>query len=611
MIFENFSCLCVSTIRKYRTYSLVFLITLFISLTLAHPAILLNDEFITTNQLHQLNAGHQIVSNEGKYGLQENGSMSYYFAARSNLLGYTLFLPLLSLPAHWIINLTGEHFVYLILCIWTIIALIILLIIDRFYPQFATIGQWNWIPLAFVISFALLFINLNFYASFPANPFTDYPEILAIVFTNVILLAIASVLIYDTNYAIFENQAYAFFGTLICLFSSSYFVWATHCKDHLLVLPLFAAILLCLIRFTKTDSFCFLALGFLFTGLLAWVRPELALWIFIFLFCLSVFTTLRYRSQSRPSIDLASVLFSPVFTVIGALPFFLNNYLITKNAFLPVQSVYFTNGPLVSQIVNSSEPWVRAVGVHSTQSVILRFVPNISGSPIDFITDCFGIFFYPITGSISVFGLVPLFLAMSILAVIFLAQKKIQFSSEERTYLGLSLVLSLAVFLSYASQIHLLNADMGVIPDIRYFSPMYLPLMLCGLIIVRRMNVLPENPVESVKSLIVTGIIGLSLLLVLLLLLYTFKVNFPLGKFYSVYAFILVILTIGTIIFDRILKFGKLAIQYLILLLCLVPFFWQVTTMIVVRTQSGYAAYTFWIPITRIIWELIISKFLS
>jgi len=46
---------------EYRIHLFVFLLTVFIALTIAHPAVLLNDEFITTNQLHQLQAGHQIV----------------------------------------------------------------------------------------------------------------------------------------------------------------------------------------------------------------------------------------------------------------------------------------------------------------------------------------------------------------------------------------------------------------------------------------------------------------------------------------------------------------------------------------------------------------------
>ena len=37
-------------IRKYRVHLFVFFLALFIGLTLAHPAVLLNDEFITTNQ---------------------------------------------------------------------------------------------------------------------------------------------------------------------------------------------------------------------------------------------------------------------------------------------------------------------------------------------------------------------------------------------------------------------------------------------------------------------------------------------------------------------------------------------------------------------------------
>ena len=206
---------------EYRIHLFVFLLTVFIALTIAHPAVLLNDEFITTNQLHQLQAGHQIVVNEGKYGLAENGSMSGYFGYRSNVLGYSLFLPLISLPSYWMIEITGENFVYFILILWTLISLFLILFINHFFMEFSTIYSRKWAPAAYIAVFILFFINLFFYSGFPVDPVSNYPEILAIVFTNIILLGISAVLIYEINYAIFKVPAYSFFGTIVCLFSSS------------------------------------------------------------------------------------------------------------------------------------------------------------------------------------------------------------------------------------------------------------------------------------------------------------------------------------------------------------------------------------------------------
>ena len=600
------------SIHPYRNHILVFLIVLFIGLSLAHPSVLLNDEFITTNQLRQLHSGHQILINEGKYGLQQNGSMSGYFAYKSNLLGYTLFYPLISLPAFWMLDITGENCVYFILCLWTIIALTIILMINHFYPKFSFVRSFQWTPFAIVAVFVLFFINLYFYANFPINSSDNYPEIIAIVFTNMFLLSFSAVFMYEINRTIFENTAYSFFGTMVCLFSSSYFLWATHCKDHILVLPIFVGVFLCLIRLMRTNDYWYLSLAFIFSGLLAWIRPELALWIFLAGCATCLYCLIKSRAKYGSTRDMVLILCSPFFTLIGALPFFLNNYMITKNFFLPVQSIYLSDKPSIV-IVNSTQQFVPATGIRSVESVILMFVPNIS--PQNFLTDLAGIFFYPYTGSISIFALVPLFLVTTILAIIFVLSKKIQFLSDEKKYLGICLLISLSVFLAYVSVINILNVDIGITPDIRYLSPMYLPLTVTGLIFVKKMNLLSEKSADSIKWLFVVTSLGLVISLIFLPIAYApgafaSTLSIPIGKFFSIYTLALCFLTIGTILVCKYLKKGNSLYEYLIFLLCSVPLFWQVNATFVFRSFSGYAGYTFWIPIIRLIWELIVNLIL-
>jgi len=52
---------------------LIFLFALFFTMMFSNPALFLNDEWITVNQLHQLGEGHQVVVNEGKYGTFQTG----------------------------------------------------------------------------------------------------------------------------------------------------------------------------------------------------------------------------------------------------------------------------------------------------------------------------------------------------------------------------------------------------------------------------------------------------------------------------------------------------------------------------------------------------------
>jgi hypothetical protein len=601
-----------SAISDYRVHIFVFLITLFIGLTLAHPAVLLNDEFITTNQLRQLHEGHQVIINEGNYGLAENGSMSSYFAWRSNKLVYSLILPLSALPARWMLDITGEHDAYLVIYLWTMTAMLIILFINRFFPAFSFLRQWRWTPAAIISIFIFFFINLYFYAVFPVDTINSYPEVIAIVFTNLIFLAVAATIIYETSRTIFEDPTYSFFATVVCLFSSSYFVWSTHCKDHILVLLLFSGIVLCLIRFVKTDDYWYLPLSFLITGLLAWTRPELALWTFLLVCCIYCYILLQHISQKRSLRELLVVLCSPLFTILGAMPFFLNNLMVTRNILLPVQSVYFSDVS-VPVVTNTSSAIIRQAGVKSIQSLILMFMPTIPSSPLEFVSDLFSVFFCPQTGSISVFALVPLFLVMVIVAGIFIRCEIISFSSQEKKFMGITALVSLTVFLTYASQIHLLNVDPGIVPDIRYYLPMYLPLTLIGLIILKKIDLFQDNSMDALKKFFLVTVIGVPVSVILLSIVCSYnpvdltKGIVPLGKLFSIYIISLIVVNIAAILYNKYYHHGNLVVQYMILLLCSVPFFWQVNETIVLNILSGFSKYTFWIPIIRVIYESVFT----
>jgi len=611
MLFPNHSSDIPSIIRKYRVHLFVFFLALFIGLTLAHPAILLNDEFITANQLRQLHAGHQIIINEGKYGsANETGGMSGYFFYKSNILAYTLFLPLISMPAFWAIDIFSEQVGYLVLVLWTITALILLLFINRFFQDFSFIGRWQWTSPAAGLIFLVFFINLYYYSSFSVDPLYNYPEILAIVFTNIILLALSGMLIYEINRTIFEDPAFSFFGTMVCLFSSSYFLWSTYCKDHILVLACFVPIVLSLVRFVRTDEYWYLPLAFLFAGLMAWARPEIALWIFMVICGICGYTLFRFRRTDRPGYHPLAVLCSPLFTLVGALPFFFNNLLMTKNFLLPVSSLYLRDES-TSVAMNSSQSLMTSTGVSSLQSVLTMFLPKIQNSPLETLGDIVRIFFIPQTGHMGVFTIVPLFLVMLIFAGILFIFKKFRFTPEEKKYVTLLSLISAAVFLTYANQIHILNTDPGITPDIRYLSPLYFCLSLVGLIILKKSNLLPAGMVQNIKQLFTITLVGAPLSVIALSFAYTLDPknlgtgNIAFEKFFTLFIFSLIILTLIVLFYGSYCHWDRQLYSYPILLLCSIPFFWQVNATFVYRAFSGFAGHIFWIPVVRVFWDLI------
>ena len=609
MVLKKMADITSSVINAYRVHIFVFLVAFFIGLTLAHPAIFLNDEFITTNQLHQLHKGHQIIVNEGKYGLAQNGTLGY-FTPKQNILAYTLFLPMISMPAYWIIDITREQFAYFIIVVWTITALLLLLFINHFFRKFSYISRWQWTPAMVVAIFVAFFVNLYYYSPFSINPVDNYPEILAIVFTNIILLALSAMLMYEINRTLFEDPGFSFFGTLVCLSSSSYILWSTFCKDHILVLACFVPFVLCLVRFVKTDEYWYLPLAFLFSGLMAWARPEIAAWIFILVCGICGYTLIRYRRHNSPVYAPVMVFLSPLFTLIGALPFFLNNLLITKNMLIPVFSLYIRAGD-GELVVNASQPLMPNTGINNLETILINQLPAISSSPVVALSDLAGIFFYPQTGNISIFAIVPLFLVMVLIIGIFLIRRKTRFSSEEKKFMALFLLIALTIFLAYVNSIHILNTDLGISPDIRYLSPIYLPLILAGLLLLKKTDILPENPADYITRLILVGGVGLVVLTILLPVAYAPSVVTPspiliwsaIGKFFSIYTLAIVLLATGSILYSEFVKRKSLISEYLLYLLCSLPFLWQVNETLAIRSFSGFAGYIFWIPVIRVIYD--------
>ncbi|WP_286681254.1 hypothetical protein, partial [Methanoculleus sp. DTU007] len=146
---------------------LIFLFALFFAMTFSNPALFLNDEWITVNQLHQLGEGHQIIVNEGKYGTFLNGTPGPYMQSHHNLLGYTMMLPVLSLPALWFFGLFGDQFRLAIVFLWSLLPIAMAVLVDAYRPQYARWRGIRWTWLIISAAFAGFLANLVFYYPWP------------------------------------------------------------------------------------------------------------------------------------------------------------------------------------------------------------------------------------------------------------------------------------------------------------------------------------------------------------------------------------------------------------------------------------------------------------
>ena len=594
-------------VEHYRYQILAFLIALFIALTFAHPQFFVTDEMISANQLAQIHSGHQVLVNEGKYGVFENGTPTIYFIVKNNLLGYSIFLPLISMPAYWVVDWMGNQFVYGILILWTFIPFCIGILLKYSMNDPSTFGNWKISSILFITSFCLFFINLFYYLPFVVSEKTAIPEALAIVFTNTLFYALLAVLIYCILFEIFADIPYSLFGTFVCLFGSSYLVWSTSLKDHMLVALLYGALLLSVVYYFRRNDRCFFPVSCIVLGLIAWARPELALPTFIGTVAFYWVTYGSIISRPKRWKDFIFIICSPLFVVIGALPFFINNYFITGNPLLPTWAVWPIQNSLSSIPDITSSGSLGTVPINPIEKIVQIIISDMAIYPDTVFNDLYGVLFNPQNGSIGVFALTPLFLVALFLIPIFILTKDPSFSQEEKFLLFTMGLFSFLVFAAYITQINGLHTSPGCVPDIRYLSPAYLSLNIFGLIILKKIPELSKNPGTLLKLLLPSLVIILPLAIIFDTHFYSDPgsswpaIFYPLDTIASLMIYFLIFVFL---LFYLSAFFFKKQDPYWELLLLLViisiPFIWQVVTSVNSWYYGrGLGGYTFWIPIVR------------
>jgi hypothetical protein len=602
--------------EHYKYHIFVFLIALFIALAFAHPQLLVTDEWVTANQLAQIHSGNQVLVSEGKYGVYENGTITPFFIARNNLLGYTIFLPLISLPAHGIVDIFGNQFPYVILILWTLIPIIIAMGIKCFMNDPEILGKWRLTTVLFIGSFLLFFINLFYYIPFPVTGIYSYPEIEAIVFTNILCYAILAVLIYEILVKIFNDSRYSLFGTAVCLSCSSYLIWSTCTKDHMLVALLYGALLVSVVYFYEKRDRWFFPVSCLLTGLIAWARPELALPTFIGTVAFFWVTYRPILSFQKGLKDFFFMILSPFFVLIGALPFFVNNYLITSNPFVPTWVIWGTgNSQNASTSVVLSSPLMSGLPTW-TAKIMQLFLSEIAIHPDTFFGDLYGVLFNPQNGSMGIFCITPLVLiAVFLIPVIILVEKNF-FSQKERFFLFSMIYFSALVFIAYITKIYGMNISPGIVPDIRYLSPAYLSLNIAGLIVLKKLHDLSENPGTLIKNMLLFVMLITPIVLVFIVHYYPYSeqdpTSFlftPLNTAISIGIYVLMavflLMQVSSVYFQK--QFGFWKSLVISAILCL-PFVWQVATTFLMRIWgSGLGGYSFWIPIIRVLYSFLFS----
>jgi len=563
--------------KKNRIPVLVFFGAFLLALTLMNPQILINDEMITANQLAQLSQGHQVIVNEGKYGVFENGTIYNYFKAKNNLLGYSIFLPAISLPILKIIETLGISFSYMLVVFSAILLILIALIIDLFFPGWSVFRNYHWTPWVIIAAFSFFFMKLIFLIPVLVSGSRARPEVYAIVLTYVLLYAMIAVLIYTIIAMIADDPWFRILGTIICLSGSSYLIWMSCAKDHLLAAFLFISIIYTTVKFHSTKDSWYFPCTCILTGLLAWTRPELALPLLVAVVVYYWGSTLRHAWETGERKKFVFFVISPIFTLLGALPFFINNYYVTGSPFLPTWFIW----PSLTASTTAAIAPIPGLTDSVIQKILGVILPAGSIHPDAFPGSLYGIFFNPQNGSMGLVVVAPFFLTALFLAVYSVFLKKNWLSDVDREVLIIMVLFSGAAFLAYFARIESMHISLGIVPDIRYLSIMYVPLNIIGLLLLKKSGFFQKGAKELVKMTVVFSMVCIPIVLICLKLFYPIQEHtYDLFTLYnnimsiSTYVFIMIFFIIY---FITEIKNRSKSIRCIFLaIIIIMPFLWQV-----------------------------------
>jgi hypothetical protein len=617
---DNISCSesrFASFFRAHALSAILFLISFFFIITITNPGLYINDEWITANQLHQIDIGHQVIINEGKYGVLENGTATSYFSSRQNVLMYSLALPLAALPFVRLFGLLGDNFRMLIILAWSLSLVSIALLLDAYYPKHAKIfGIRIFFP-AVLFSLLLFTVNILLYKQFPFSA-PDAPfEVAALVLANHVFFALTVVIIFEIFQAIQQDVWLSLFGTIACTACSSYLFWAGTGKDHMLAATIFAFVIfffvLYLINGRRRDA----GISFVFCGLLIWVRPEVGFFVTVFsgaLYGVPLFLPFFRKKSSVRNLALSLVPMAGAF--IGGIPFFINNLITTHNLLIPVfdlprqyiEAGIPSRGSLPLQELTNNIEMINQTGSLGAGATIVRVGEIISSAILkgfsfdNVVQGLSGVMFFPKNGHIGFLIMCPIVL-IAIIAFLLWHTRVLDIPEKRRDLYLFFLILGFAAIFSYLPKLWEMNISSGILPDMRYLTPAYIPFGILSIMVLSRTPIL-KKPREMLFGVLVAALVLTPVLFLLMIVVHPFgAINEGYTLFFEVVIVGEMIIVSVLMILSRFFLFENHILLRLLpwslILILITVFTFQLVLVFIFGVIVKMNGYPLWIPLIR------------
>ncbi|KUK67824.1 MAG: hypothetical protein XD88_2139 [Methanocalculus sp. 52_23] len=206
----------------------------------------------------------------------------------------------------------------------------------------------------------------------------------------------------------------------------------------------------------------------------------------------------------------------------------------------------------------------------------------------------------------SLVAVSPLIIIALVVLPILLWRRPGRFTTADRQIILFLVVVGIAVWVAYLRSMHGLNTSNGIVPDIRYLTPFYLP---AGILAILAIHKLAGD--ISAKTIAMYGM--LSVLLTTPLLILFIMIFQPYGGAYLGYTIFFSRLTyiiLGAVLVTLILQaLGIVKIKWTfvtIAVLVTIPLGWQIM-MLFLYSIAKFNGYELWIPLVETFYANVIG----
>ena len=328
---------------------------------------------------------------------------------------------------------------------------------------------------------ALVLFSVNAYIGSTMAPlvFEQWGALMAIQLLNIVATALTMVISYRIFNRYFHSTRLGEFGAIYLLIATPLTFWAVASKDHALSVFLIVASIGSFYKYLLDGKAVNRYISYALVGLTVWVRIFDALPLFAAIFLTDVVTS---RGRMKSSLTaFATVIFSLI-------PYFINNYLLFGNPLL--SPVY-----LSAHQELASESSVITTGSSSGIPGLLLKVPSLflnTWKPefLPYIPqNLYNALFYvnmPVT--LSLFQICPLLILPVFAGVLYLVRavgKLRSGSAPLNINRDFALNLVFAIYIGAHLLVYAPFGDQGFGLDMRYYLPLYVPLLFFSLVVIK------------------------------------------------------------------------------------------------------------------------------